>query len=82
MKQSFVLILSGPLDVFCGTTIFLPFFRVVYLVLRYIRRRAVSLKIGCVIYGVMRRKKLRTWKTIMLVINVIYLFLGRVSFLG
>ena len=75
-----VLFLSVPLGDFWGTMIFLPFLGVVYLVLRYIRRRVVIPRIGSVKWGEMRKKKLRTWTTIMLVINVIFLFLGVVSF--
>jgi len=72
--------LSGPLGDFWGTVIFLPFFGMVYLVLRYIRRRVVTPRIGSVKWGEMRKKKLRTGTTIMFVINVIFLFLGVVSF--
>jgi len=72
--------LSGPLGDFWGTLIFLPFFGMVYLVLWYIRRRVVTPRIGSVKWGEMRKKKLRTGTTIMFVINVIFLFLGMVSF--
>ena len=72
--------LSGPLGDFWGTVIFLPFFGVVYLVLWYIRRRVVTPRIGSVKWGEMRKKKLRTWTIIMLVINVIFLLMGVVSF--
>jgi MFS family permease len=72
--------LSGPLGDFWGTVIFLPFFGVVYLVLWFIRRRVVTPRIGSVKWGEMRKKKLRTWTIIMLVINVIFLLMGVVSF--
>ena len=72
--------LSRPMGDFWGTMIFLPFFGVVYLLLRYIRRRVVTPRIGCVKWGEMRKKKLRTWTTIMFIINVIFLILGVVSF--
>ena len=75
-----VLFLSVPLGDFWGTMIFLPFLGMVYLVLRYIRRRVVIPRIGSVKWGEMRKQKLRAWTTILLVINVIFLFLGVVSF--
>jgi hypothetical protein len=75
-----VLFLSEPLGDFWGAAMFLPFLGVVYLVLLYIRRRVVTPRIGSVKWGEMRKKKLRTWTTILLVINVIFLFLGVVSF--
>ena len=74
------LFLSRPLGDFWVSVIFLPFFGVVYLVLRNIRRRVVTPRIGSVKWGEMRKKKLRTWTTIMFLINVIFLFLGVVSF--
>ena len=46
--------LSGPLGDFWGTVIFLPFFGLVYLILRYIRKRVVSPRIGSVTWGEMR----------------------------
>jgi MFS family permease len=72
--------LSGPLGDFWGTVIFLPFFGLVYLILRYIRKRVVSPKIGSVKWGEMRKRKLRTVSIIMLIINVIFLLLGMVVF--
>ncbi|MFC1879047.1 hypothetical protein ACFLZW_03960 [Chloroflexota bacterium] len=72
--------LSEPLGDFWASMVFLPFFGVVYLVLRYIRRRVVTPRIGRVKWGEMRKKKLRTWTTIMLVINVIFLVLGVMAF--
>jgi len=72
--------LSKPLGDFWGTIIFLPFFWVVYLVLWYIRRRVVTPRIGSVQWGVMRKKKLRTGSIIMLVVNLVFLLLGVVSF--
>ena len=72
--------LSGPLGDFWGTVIFLPFFGLVYLILRYIRKRVVSPRIGSVTWGEMRKRKLRTVSIIMLIINVIFLLLGVVVF--
>lgn len=72
--------LSGPLGDFWGTVIFLPFFGLVYLILRYIRKRVVSPRIGSVKWGEMRKRKLRTVSIIMLIINVIFLLLGVVVF--
>lgn len=62
-------LLSGTLGDFWSSFIFLPFFGVVYLILRYIRHRVVTPRIGSVKWGAMRKKKLRTGTIIMLVIN-------------
>jgi MFS family permease len=72
--------LSGPLGDFWGTVVFLPFWGLVYLILGYIRKRIVIPRIGSVKWGEMRKKKLRIGAIIMLVINVIFLFLGVVVF--
>ena len=72
-------LLSGTLGDFWSSFIFLPFFGLVYLVLRYIRRRVVSPRIGNVKWGTMRKKKLQIGSLILLVINVIFLVLGIIT---
>jgi hypothetical protein len=75
------LFLSVPLGDFWSSAVFLPFLGVVYLILRTIRRRVVTPRIGSVEWGVMRIKKLRKGTIIMLVLNVIFLALGFVAYL-
>lgn len=72
---------SVPLGDFWGVAIFLPFWGMVYLVLRYLRRRFVTPRLGSVTWGAIRKQKLRTGSIIMLVLNVIFLGLGAVAFL-
>jgi len=74
-------LLSGTLGDFWSSVIFLPIWSVVYLILRVLRQRVVTLRIGSVTWGTMRKKKLRTWTITMLVLNVIFLLLGVVSFI-
>ncbi len=73
--------LSVPLGDFWAVAIFLPFWGLVYLVLRYLRRRFVTPRLGSVTWGDMRKRKLRRGSIIMLVLNVIFLGLGVVAFL-
>lgn len=72
--------LSVPLGDFWGVAVFLPFWGLVYLVLRYLRRRYVTPRLGSVNWGDMRKRKLRTGSMIMLVLNVIFLVFGMVAF--
>jgi MFS family permease len=73
-------LLSGTLGDFWSSFIFLPFFGLVYLVLRYLRRRVVTPRIGTVKWGDMRKRKLRKGTLTMLVINLVFLALGVVAF--
>jgi MFS family permease len=74
-------LLSGTLGDFWSSFIFLPFWVVIYLILRYLRRRFVTPRIGSVKWGAMRIKKLRTGGFIMLVLNLIFLVLGVLTFM-
>ena len=74
-------LLSGTLGDFWSSFVFLPFFGVVYLILRYLRRQVVTPRIGSVKWGAMRVRKLRRGTIIMLVINLIFLALGVLSFM-
>jgi MFS family permease len=74
-------LLSGTLGDFWSSFIFFPFFGVVYLILRYLRRRFVTPRIGSVKCGTMRAKKLRTGTIFMLVINLVFLALGVLAFM-
>jgi MFS family permease len=74
-------LLSGTLGDFWSSFVFLPFYGVVYLILRYLRRRFVTPRIGSVKWGAMRAKKLRTGSIILLVINLVFLALGFLAFM-
>ena len=73
--------LSVPLGDFWSAAIFLPFWGLVYLILRYLRQRFVMPRLGSVTWGVMRKRKLRKGGLIMLILNVIFLGLGAVAFM-
>jgi hypothetical protein len=71
--------LSVPLGDFGAAAVFLPFWGVVYLILRSIRNRVVKPRLGSVEWGAARKKRLRTGTIVLLIINVIFLVLGAVS---
>lgn len=73
--------LSVPLGDFWAAFVFLPFWGLVYLLLRYLRRRFVVPRLGSVTWGAIRKRKLRKGGLIMLVLNVIFLGLGAVAFM-
>jgi len=75
-------LLSSTLGDFWSSFIFLPFWGLVYLILRYLRQRMIAPRVGTVNWGEMRKKKLRLGNTIMLIINLIFLGLGIISFLA
>jgi hypothetical protein len=68
--------LSVPLGDFWSSFVFLPFWGLVYLVLRYLRQRVVKPRLGSVTWGAMRKEKLLKGTVVMLVLNVIFLILG------
>jgi len=74
-------LISGTLGDFWSSFIFLPIWGVVYLILRLLRKRVIEPRIGSVTWGAMRKKKLRRGTAILLVINLIFLVLGIVSFM-
>ncbi len=67
---------------FWSSAIFLPFWGLVYLGIRLIRKYVVASRIGKVIYGKPRLKRLRVFSKVMLVTNVVILVLGLVAALG
>jgi hypothetical protein len=73
-------LLSVTMGDFWSSFVFLPFWGVVYLILRYLRKHVVEPRLGGVEWGVMRKKKLRKGGIIILVINVIFLIFGIVAF--
>ena len=72
--------LSVYLGDFWSSAIFLPFWGVTYLVLRWIRNNVIKPRSGVVKYGPMRRKKMTLFTGIMLALNVIFVILGMFAF--
>jgi hypothetical protein len=75
------LFLSRYLGDFWSAFIFLPFWGLVYLVLRWLRVHVVNPRIGTVKYGPIRRKKITAFTIVMLVLNILFLLLGIVAFI-
>jgi len=72
--------LSVYLGDFWSSFIFLPFWGVIYLVLRWIRVHIVNPRIGTVKYGPIRKKRITLFTIVMLVLNTIFLILGVIAF--
>lgn len=72
--------LSVYLGDFWSSVIFLPFWGVIYLVIRWIRKNVIKPRSGVVKYGPMRRKKMTLFTGIMLALNVIFVILGMFAF--
>ena len=70
--------LSGYLGDFWSSAIFLPFWGLVYLVLRWVRKHLVIPRIGVMKGGAIRRRKLSIFSLVMLAINVIFFVLASV----
>ena len=73
-------LLSVYLGDFWSSAIFLPFWGVIYLVIRWVRKNVIKPRSGVVKYGPMRRKKMTIFTGIMLALNVIFLILGMYAF--
>ena len=67
---------------FWASAVFLPFFAVVYLLLRSIKRKYIQPRIGVVEYGSYRKSRLKRMTLVMLVFNLAALLLGIFSFLN
>lgn len=65
---------------FWSSFVFLPFFGLVYLLLRWVRKKFVVPRIGSVSFGPERIAKMRRGSIVMLVLNVIFLLLGFLAF--
>lgn len=72
--------LSRYLGDFWSSFIFLPFWGIVFLVLRWLRVHVVNPRIGTVKYGPIRRKKITAFVIVMLILNILFLLLGLVAF--
>jgi hypothetical protein len=68
--------LSESLGDFWSSAVFLPFWGLVYLVVRLLRAHVVRPRIGEVAFGPVRRAKLMRFTLVMLIVNVVVLILG------
>ena len=75
-------LLSVSLGDFWSSVVFLPFWGLVFLAIRLIRKYVITPRIGIVKFGRARQVKLRKFTIVMLVLNVISLFLGTVAALN
>ena len=71
--------LSPSLGDFWSSAVFLPFWGLVFLVSRLIRKYVVTPRVGVVKFGQARKTKLMKFSVVMLVINVVALILGFVA---
>jgi hypothetical protein len=69
-------LLSVSLGDFWSSVVFLPFWGLVFLAIRLIRKYVITPRIGTVKFGRARQVKLRKFTVVMLVLNVVALFLG------
>jgi hypothetical protein len=73
-------LLSVSMGDFWSSFIFLPFFGLLYILLRWVRKRFVIPRMGSVVFGTERIVKLRRGGVVMLVLNVIFLVIGIITF--
>jgi hypothetical protein len=73
-------LLSVPLGDFWASAVFLPFWGLLYLLLRWVRNRYVLPRIGTVTFGADRIARLKRGGVVMVVLNVIFLALGAFTF--
>lgn len=70
--------LSEYLGDFWSSAVFLPFWGLVYLILRYIKKQVVAPRVGVVKFGQMRIAKLKKFTYILLVVNILAFVLGSI----
>ena len=71
--------LSSSLGDFWSSAVFLPFWGLVFLVIRLIRKYVVAPRVGVVNFGQARKAKLAKFTVVMLIVNVIAFILGFVA---
>ena len=71
--------LSRSLGDFWSSVVFLPFWGLVYLVMRLVRKQVVTPRIGVVKFGQARKNKLMKFSVVMVAVNVVALILGLVA---
>lgn len=74
--------LSETMGDFWSSAVFLPFWALVYLAIWLTRKYVVAPRIGKVVFGKPRLKRLRVFTMVMLVLNVVIFLLGLVVALG
>jgi hypothetical protein len=72
-------LLSASLGDFWSSAVFLPFWGLVFLVIRWMRKHVVAPRIGVVKFGRARMARLRKFSIVMLAVNVIALILGFIA---
>jgi hypothetical protein len=72
-------LLSTSLGDFWSSMIFIPFWTIVYWILRFIRKNFVIPRMGSVTWGEMRLKKLNTGSIVLLVLNLIFFIVGIIA---
>jgi len=68
--------LSPSLGDFWSSAVFLPFWGLVFLIIRLIRKNVVTPRVGAIKLGQVRKAKLAKLSVVMLVVNVVALILG------
>jgi hypothetical protein len=71
--------LSASLGDFWSSVVFLPFWALVYLAIRLVRKHVVKPRVGAVRFGPARKAKLARFTVVMLVVNIVALILGLVA---
>lgn len=72
-------LLSRYLGDFLSVAVFLPFFGLLFLAIRWLRRHVIIPRVGRVEYGAWRKVRLMRFNLLMLVLLVLALFLGALS---
>ena len=72
-------LLSGSLGDFWSSVVFLPFWGLLYLLLRSVRKNIIKPRLGSVNFSAARKKKIRTFTVIMMSISLIIFILGLVA---
>lgn len=71
--------LSAALGDFWSSAIFLPFWGLVYLLLRLVRKRVIAPRLGSVSFGASRTARLMKFNLVMLIVNIVALLLGLIA---
>ena len=74
-------LLSSRLGDFWSSAIFLPIWLLVYLIIKFIRKKIITPRVGTVKFGKPRKQKLMRFTLIMMIINVVVFILGFLVFL-
>ena len=73
-------LLSTTLGDFWSSMVFLPFWALIWLGIRVVRKKIIQPRIGMVKYGAYRKTRLKKMTLVMLVFNLLALTLGAMSF--